>query len=169
MNDKMIFSTMLLSYRYLYMRTRGHEASPSWAKPNRIPPEPTRRTQYISTGSFGSALPFGIQTYPRIVQLFPPKELLGNAFFLSLPVLFRLSVSLPFPITNSIPIAVARALAGFSEKHSKTTKTKGFFLNEMQPGGALAPASLRTFLPWDRKNHNRYNNMHPPPVCGGEE
>ena len=90
MNDKMIFSTMLLSYRYLYMRTRGHEASPSRAKPNRIPPGPTRRTQYTSTGSFRSALLFGIQTYPKIVQLFPPKELLANAFFLSFPVLFRL-------------------------------------------------------------------------------
>jgi hypothetical protein len=136
-----VFS-MLLSYRYLYMRTRGHEASPSQATTQPTLASTDKKSPaHKSTCSLGGALPFDIQERPKIVQLSPPKEVFWvNAFFpfLSLPF--------PFPMTNFIPIAVARALADFSEKHSKTTKNKKAFLNEMQPGGALALASLRTFF-----------------------
>ena len=104
MNDKMIFSTMLLSYRYLYMRTRGHEVlSQSSATQPISAPANERNKSRLLWQRLAIRHP---KSNPRIVQLFPPKAIWMERHFpfspISPPFLFPF-LSLPFPMTNFSP------------------------------------------------------------------
>jgi hypothetical protein len=78
------FVSVLLSYHYLYTRTRGHEVlTRSSANPTDLRPDQPKETQHESTGSFGSALPFSIQKeIPELYSFF--LRIGWNAFFLFL-------------------------------------------------------------------------------------
>lgn len=92
---------VLLSYSYLYMRTRGHQESYSRARPNRFPPHrlairhPNSSKNCTVTSS--------------------EWKFWGNAFF---------SLSFPFfPSNNQFHSSRSRkSLAGFSGKHSNNIK-----------------------------------------------
>jgi hypothetical protein len=98
------------------------------------------------------------KSIPRILQLFPLKEVLRErlfpflalfAFFLSLPFSpLRLSFpSFPFPNNQFHTKSLSRGPSpAFFRSIPIQQKQKAFLLNEMQPGGALALASLRTFF-----------------------
>jgi hypothetical protein len=149
---------VLLSYQYLYMRTRGHEVLTRSSTTQLISAPANERSTAQKYRLLWQRLAI---RHPKATQEFHSfslwRKFWGNAFFLSLLFSpfrlfafspFRLSFpSFPFPNNQFHTKSLSRGPSpAFFRSIPIQQKQKAFLLNEMQPGGALALASLRTFF-----------------------